>query len=599
MGSYYLSRKALASCTAISLVLLGSSAFAGPNDVPSIRDNVGTLQPEHILQMPPERQDETPHIPAPPEEEIEIQSESGISISDVSSTTNQIGTLKASESGYDSAVWQYLDINEARGLLQALPKPIKSPALREAIIKLLLAEAQPPRKSENIWLLERSDALLRIGKTAQAASLLNAVPESMREGEMLQPYLQTMLLDSQADRACDLLDILPKDSELYDASFDRLELYCHVTRGEYEKAELAMNLKHEQGNPYEAWLTSLLESMHYEGTRMSAMPDSPEDIDLAMLLSAGSTRLPKDTPLMGYLDQDYLAYHPLMASNEYNNAGIRASYMEQQIANGDGSPEKLAELYAELSSRPSAEDRGLIARAKAYQALVKAPNTRKALQNFNEAQKAFAGHPELTDRMLLTPLKAISMTMPSNQPYLAFAPKAFRILTKAGETELAGKWLRIMDVHRPEAPVTYLTHELARFIEETRDPLELSPAARSLPPYAMPEQVDSRALRPIQRYYRLAEAFGYVPPEVTQALMDEAASSNSTGETPWNVNEINDYTDRGSMAGILLTASALQAESGWENMDDDSVAILVEALIKLGYKPLAKHVAIESILSLL
>lgn len=597
MGNYCLSHNWVARTTAIFIALYGVSALAGPNDVPSIRDSLGTLQPEHILQLPAERPDTTPHIPAPPQEEIEIEAESGISISDISSTTNQIGTLRSSESGYESTVWQYLDINEARGLLQALPKPITSQTLREAVVRLLLTEATPPRQSENIWLLERADALLRIGKTAQAASLLNAVPESMRESEIIQPYVHTMLLDSQTDRACDMLEALPKRSELYEASFNRLELFCYATAGEYEKAELVMNLRHEQGNPYEAWFTSLLESMHYEGTRMSEMPESPGDIDLAMLLSAGSSRLPKDTPLMGYLDQDYLPYHQLMASNEHNNPGIRASYMEQLIANGNGNTEALAELYSELAKRPSNEDRGLIARAKAYQALVSAPNTRKALQAFNEAQKAFTGHPLLSERLLLTPLKAITLTMTDNQPYLAFAPKAFRILTRAGETDLAKKWLRIMDVHRPQAPVTYLTHELARFIAETRDPLDLSPAARSLPPYTLPEQVDSRSLRPIQRYYRLAELFGYQPPETTQAMVDEKSIPQSGEETPWNVSEINDYTDRGSIAGVLLTASALQAESGWEQMDDESIAILVEALIKLGYRPLAKLVVVESILS--
>lgn len=603
MTSFYRNRFGLLSSVALSCFAWALPALAAPEDVlqaPKAAEPLGQLKPEDVL-----RRQSTPELlhhttPPPPSEAVDIPTDSGIFVTDSRSSIDRFGTMQPEMSGYAENIWQYLDEQEARSLVEAIPGAIRSPALQDAFRRLMLTEANPPRNTQSGWLELRASTLLRLGNTQDASLLLDAVPQSLREGSLQNTYLLAMLLSRQTDKACITLDTILEKNKKISKPLDRMSLFCKALKGDYSAAELAINVKSEAGTPYPSWFVSLIESLGYDNTRMSAMPKNPEELDIAMILAAGGNRLPKTLPYQPFLDTGYSMFLPTLALQDWGNPLGQTTLLEALLRSHPTAARPLAASYEALATpalKPSITDRGLAYRVEAYSKLSAAKNQGAALQAFDLALKAFWQKPSIATQVLLVPLIAITQTMHPNQPYLEFAPQAFRILMQNNKKTHVVRWLQLMDHFKPNDPATYVSHEIARFADNPS--AHLSPDSQNIPPFTIPEKADKKMLRVLQRYYHLMPLFGYQVPEITLSLLDEMLPTADNDSTPWNVDEIQDYTDRGSIAGVILAAAALHHESGWMKMDDASLIVLIESVLRLGDGALAQKLAVESLLALM
>jgi hypothetical protein len=596
-SSNRISALALASC------LWPAFSLAGPLDVRQEDYNphqepIGHLSPDEILMKPQPRAAQ-PAPPPPPAPNIMIDSPSGIDVGDAAPALDRFGIYDARQSGFDERVWEYLTQDEALALLEALPEPLPYDARRDAIRRLLLTTANPPRNTAPGWLSARMGRLVRLGLVTDATGLLNAIPESLRDRSLDSIALFIYLITSQHEAACNVLDAMPQAEGAPRAEpYERLDVFCALVNGKPAEAELAVTLRREHGNPFDDWFSTLIDSLQYKDIRLKEMPEEPSGIDLAMLFSAGTTRLPAELDITTYQDDAYLPYHWLIGTSTGNDAVTRAQFLESAIRAGNGDAAKLAELYNELALSPP-QHKPLATRAKAYHALASARSSTAAATALMDAYKSFANHPALADAILRDPTIALSRSLKPGKQHVQLAPKAFALLMATGQDKDVDIWLRTLDVHEPGAIATYVTHELARFARVR--PSEYSSAANQLPPLTIPEAATPDDLRLLQRFYRVMPAFGYRIPDVSAAILEEkVAQSGHPLPQPtagWPRDAIQEYTQKGSVAGLLLATTAEKAPLS--TIDDGSLLGLIDGLNRLGQPELARKLALESLLQLM
>lgn len=588
---------AVVLCAAASGAHAEEYAVRSPHERAHENEPLGTLKPGHILQPEEPVQDAVSPAPPPPTDEVQIHSSSGIDVGELPAENLQerMGTLTGPVSAGD-AIWQYMDRAQAETLIHSLPTPLRGGGIHDMVVRLLLSEAAPPHGEAKGWLNERIEALLRIGATEDAATLAALVPNPSADNKTLQNTILVALLSGRRGQACDAL--LTEDASAIAAlpeMLQRVHLFCLADAGQIEQAELALSLKQESRHPAPEWFASLIDAMQYPDSRLSALPEAPEPLDMAMIVSAAPARLPEGRRTEELLEPAYQPYHAVLAASEELQPQVRAQFAESVIDTGGSiSREEMESLYRAAAVNPNAP-KALRQRINAYLQLVDAPNTKTALRDFNDALKAFRDHPILSDMMLSPVLSIMSKTMRPEQPYLSYAPQAIAILLSAGKLEDAGRWLRMMDVHRESSTITYVAHELARFVAlHGKRP---SHTATQLPPFAIPSQADRDDLRLLQRYFRIMPLFGYQVPDVTAGILEEKFAAMEKNRADWPLDVMKQESEKGNMAAVVLTSADFTNRTHWLEVGDEGLYILLESLLASGQKDMAHRIAIESLLA--
>lgn len=583
-----------------TLLLATAQAQAGPHDVghDPYLEPVGQLKPEHVLKPETPEADPVPAAPPPPVEEVQIQNPSGIDARDVSADdlSERIGLLSGDQ-GVGENVWQYLQIDQARALLAQLPTPMPDGGLRDVVIKLLTTEARPPRGTAKGWLHDRVQALIRIGAIDDAAALLDRVPDSAFDAPLVKTHTLVMMLAGRTGQACDRVRRSSENKKHpLSPSLGRFLIYCQAQDGNFEQSELAISLKRETKDPYPEWFSSLIDAMQYPDSELQSMPEKPQPLDIAMVLAAAPQHLPQGVSLHDFAQSAYQPYHELLGASALLSASQRVGFVESSVAAGNPIGRKEIEtLYRSVIVSGKPTNAEIEQRIRTYLKLVDAPNTKTALRDFYDALKAFGHNHALARRMLTGPLGVLSSTMRPEQPYLAYAPQAFAMLLAEGKLDDTGKWLRMMDVHREASAITYVSHELARFVTSTDK--HLSPGAKQLPPFAIPDHADRDELRLLQRYFRIIPLFGYHTPDITTSMLDEKLDPITRNLAAWPVDELKAYADAGDMAGVVLRSAAFMKGADWLEVNDEGLHMLVASLIASGQKPLARSILVESLLA--
>lgn len=581
-------------------VLLPGLAFAGPQDVLETphdphNEPIGQLSPNEVLTMPAPRAPE-PAPPPPPAPDIDIRSPSGIDVQPSTPALDRFGLINKDNGGFDEQVWQYLTQAEAGQMLGQLAAPLPDGLLRQSVARLLMTAAEPPRKAEPGWLSSRTGRLLRLGLVKDASALMHAVPDSLSDPSILSTAIFVNMVNGQQKKACETFAAMPhdKDKPLIEA-YQRLAVYCAVVAGRFDQAELTMNLRREQGNPFDSWFPGFIESLHYDTVRMEDFPSEPTGLDLAMLFAAGESKLPENHDFTPYLDATYLPYHWLIGMSEGSDIVTRALFLESAIGAGNGSASDLGTLYAGIAANSAGTPKELVKRAQAYHALATAQSSTQATVALQAALEAFSGHHSLARILFRDPIIALSKLDKSGQKMIEIAPQAFALMLDTGKPDETAPWMRLMDRHRSTSIHTHIMYELARFAKQTDG--ELSPAAQQLPPFTLPDDATQAELLLLQRFYRLIPLFGYQPPSLTAALLEERLTDESAARGSLDTDTVTRYGGKGSVAGVLLTAASQPA--ALHALDDYSLVALIEALKATGHKDLARRAALESMLGLL
>ncbi len=593
-------RQCFSTISLLALVawLYPAALMAGPQDVQKQGYDphagpIGELSADEVLTMPPPKSPPAAP-PPPPAPDIAVQQPDRIAISEPPPALERFGLYEAEQTGFPVRVWEYLTQAEAADLLKALHAPLPHDARGDAIRRLLLSNANPPREAEAGWLATRLRRMVALGLVVDAATLLEALPHSLREPSLHRLALFIRLLTNQTGPACAVFETMQqREQPPKGAPYERLRVYCAVRTGQPAQAELAITLRRERGDPFADWFVRLIESQQYDNVRLEAMPQEPGDLDLAMLFAAGTSQLPPELDMRPYHDSSYLPYHWLIGMAKGSDPATRALFLESVLRAGNGDVATLKQLYAKLAQSPPTH-KPLAARAGAYQVLINARTDRAAANAMARALTVFAEHPVLRRSLLREPAIALSQSLNPTRAHLEMAPALFALLTEHGQHDAAGTWLNVLDRQAPDAVITYITHELARFARLR--PAERSRAATQLPPLSVPEDADAASLRLLQRFYRVMPAFGYQVPDVSAAILKETIARFEkrlpTPNAGWDVEELQAYAQQGNVAGLLLHTAAEPASLA--AIDDISLLSLIDGLHALGQRELARRIALQS-----
>lgn len=229
----------------------------------------------------------TPAEPAaPPEPDIT----EGVLPSDVTVSVlggpspDAAGVLAPQVSGLPRDLWGLGRTDEIAALIRA-ERTDALPALRDLILRVLLAEAEAPADAagRGILLLARIDKLLEMGALEQAEALIVAAASD--DAQVFRRAFDVAMLTGTEDRACDRLRDAPDLAPTFPA-----RIFCLARSGDWNAAALSLRTGQALGQISEAedaLLSRFLDPDLYEDEPPLIPPDPVTPLVWRMLEAVG------------------------------------------------------------------------------------------------------------------------------------------------------------------------------------------------------------------------------------------------------------------------------------------------------------------------
>jgi len=156
-----------------------------------------------------------------------------------------IGTLGVANGGFGAGMWRGTAPERVVTLLKFLPTASHSPQAQDLARRLLLTAAAIPQGLENPTKLVqlRLDKLQAAGRVPDASALLAQLPPAVLNAELAKTRANLQLLQDQNAEACKQVPAEKRRSN--DNFWTKLEVFCHVVDGNFERAELGATLLEE------------------------------------------------------------------------------------------------------------------------------------------------------------------------------------------------------------------------------------------------------------------------------------------------------------------------------------------------------------------
>ncbi len=183
---------------------------------------------------------------------------------------DHLGLLPPSATGLPVKLWSGSETDVLIDLIRA--EDVSAlPALRDFLVTLLLAEAQPPRNASvtGDLFLARIDKLLDLGAVEPALELLEASQPSTPD--LFRRYFDVALLTGVEDRACNQMRENPGFAPTLPA-----RVFCLARNGDWNAAALTLNTARALGDVSDvedALLSRFLDPDLFEGEPPLPVPD--------------------------------------------------------------------------------------------------------------------------------------------------------------------------------------------------------------------------------------------------------------------------------------------------------------------------------------
>jgi tetratricopeptide (TPR) repeat protein len=388
-----------------------------------------------------------------PVEETSAPSDSGVEVGALAEiNVDDIGLFAEESGGFPSTLWRGSRFDLLTLLLPRLPIEARSPAMRTAVLKLLLSPGEAPRQQliagselegrvveKGVLLRLRADILAQMGEFNVAIGLLRAAPSGDFEEIIARYNSDRLFLKLDFEHACELarerIDIS------MDAHWQRALIFCQSIDQEFEAAGLGLDLLRESGYAPEAAFVTLINGMSgYGEAELDSMPN-PSPLLVAMLRKMG-IEAPRNA-----LDAANPALLRLIAGAADSDIELRLAAAEQAEAVGALPAASVGALYSEVQFTPeeranpisqSEGMKGPLARAILYQAVMAetVPTARAEVMGIAlQRAKDEARFPTMA-RVLLPAMQALE----ARSDFAWFAAQAGRAYFASGRWEEARRW---------------------------------------------------------------------------------------------------------------------------------------------------------------
>ena len=290
------------------------------------------------------------------------------------------GLLPTSVTGLPRDLWGPTGAGDLGRLIRS-ERADMVPALRAALLQLLLAEVDPPFDADarGALFLARIDKLLDLGALDQAAAMLERVGTTQTP-EIFRRAFDVALLTGNEDVACRSLAATPSLSPTYPA-----RIFCHARNGDWDTAALTLGTARALGfisDGEDALLSRFLDPDLYEGEPLPVLSGPLTPLEFRMFEAIGEAQptgsLPRafaqsDLRTTAGWKAQIEAAERLTRTGALDPARLVALYGERRPAASGGVWErvtKIQALDAALESGDRARIAGAIVRAHAAMAEV-------------------------------------------------------------------------------------------------------------------------------------------------------------------------------------------------------------------------------------
>lgn len=282
-------------------------------------------------------------------------------------TPQVVGVLPTAETGLPITLWRGSDPAVLRDVIHATPHaPL--PVMQDLVIRLLLAQAEPPHGDDDTVLLARVDHLLNIAALDQATKLIESAGADAPE--MFRRYFDATLLTGQEYRACEVMENHPAVSPTWPA-----RVFCLARGGDWSAAALTLGTARALGDITEdddILLSRFLDPDLYEG---EDLPHTSQitPLDFRLREAVGEPVTTRGLPLA------------FSVSELRSNSGWKAQAEAAEVlaAHGVLSPDRLSDIFH--AGRPAASG-GIWDRIAAVQAFSKSHDPNRLPAAWRAAQ---------------------------------------------------------------------------------------------------------------------------------------------------------------------------------------------------------------------
>lgn len=448
--------RALLAATLVASLSSGNAAFAQQSLEPvAIDDSISpqpmTLEAPQTLE-PPASDGESQTQDQPSSNVLKAPADGSIQVNVLDEIDiDSAGPLSLQDGGLGPSAWQAASMPEVTDLLEDLPTPIASDALRDLTTRLLASGAPAPIKLDRVgtnegdFVLQRLSTLSTIGAFDEMERLLAVVPGGDSDPRFLRWATIASLLREDVAGACGRASIGTRESD--DPFWQQLLVVCQAFAGQASAAELGLSLMRDLGQVGPTY-DRLVSSIIYEQPAVLERPPRADPLLQILFNRAGATLDEDAMSSLASMPVDSLQ-HMLVAP--HLDEETRITIAELLASNAAVSGHAIRELLGGISftEEQSASPLTAAGGLDAIRALALLYQTSVTQQIDTAKAEAVAaaitrardeGLFEATARAFVPVVQSI----PARADLVWFAEDAARILIMTGDADAARGWVAII-----------------------------------------------------------------------------------------------------------------------------------------------------------
>ena len=430
--------RASAAVFAALIVLGGTAAAQAPTGGPV---------PLGPAVRPPPTQ-----VPAAPPRAAPSRSDLPVQVDHLSAVDpDSVGLLGDGDGGLGVDLWRGTSRALAANLIQSLPAPLESAAMRALARRLLLTTATAPngKPADGPLLLARARKLTELGIPSASVDLVRAAPAAAMDERLAQVEVEGLFFGNDNSGACARVRGID-DKELY---WQQALAYCLALAGEGEKAAMIADLLRERGSEAPPSFFALMEAIG--GDKNVKVEPSGEPSALALsMMRAANRKLPDPVAR-----SERAAVLRVVALSPNAELGTRLMAAERAEALGAITAGELAEIDAAVPFTPEEMSNATSVAEAQWGPRGRALLLRAALaQNAPVARipilaRAFALGREKSEIAAVRRVMAPSLSgIEPSQDTLSVAADAGATLYALGRVKDAGAWYDAVEQAAPGNP---------------------------------------------------------------------------------------------------------------------------------------------------
>jgi hypothetical protein len=286
-----------------------------------------------------------------------------------------VGLIAEAGGGLGVDLWKGTSRALAVSLVQSLPAPIESAAMRDLARRLLLTTAAAPQgtSEEGPLLLARARKLLDLGYIGAAVELIRAAPASAADERLAQIEVEGLFFAGNNAGACGRV----RGADFPMPYWQQALAYCLALAGESEKSSMIADLLRERAGVAPPAFFGLMEAIGGDRNVKVELGGEPSALLLSMMRAA-NRKLPES---IARSERAAVLRRVAVAPNA--DLAVRLAAAERAEAFGTLSGEELAEIQAGVPFTPEE-----IGKAQALAESQWGPRARSLLLRVALAQKA-------------------------------------------------------------------------------------------------------------------------------------------------------------------------------------------------------------------